>query len=59
MNWRALTILLLGTMALTFANVLAILYDAEWIKVAIALDSAFIGSLSTYYLSGSFQNKQS
>ncbi len=59
MNWKALTILLLGTIALTFVNVLAIVFDAEWIKVAIALDSAFIGSLSTYYLSGSFKNKQS
>ena len=59
MNWKALTILILGTISLVCVNALAFVFDAEWIKVAIALDSAFIGSLSTYYLSGSIKNKQS
>lgn len=52
MEWKEIGSLILGLVALGCVNALAFVFDSEWIKVAIALDSAFIGSLSTYYFKG-------
>ena len=42
----------IGVIALCCVNALAFVFDSEWIKVAIALDSAFVGALTTYYFKG-------
>jgi len=46
-------IMLIGGIALICANALAFVFDGEWIKVAIALDSTFIGALITKFLTKS------
>ena len=44
---------ILGAIALTMVNVMALVYDAEWINVAIALDSSFVGALIAKFLTRS------
>jgi len=40
----------IGVTALILANVLAIIFDSEWIKVAITLDSTVVGGILARYI---------
>lgn len=44
-------LLIIGSIALISANVMALVFDAEWINVAFSIDALFIGALITKYLS--------
>lgn len=59
MIFREIAIFIIGLLVIVSVNAIAFVFDAEWINVAIALDSAFIGSLSTYYFSGVYSKLKS
>ena len=52
MIFKDIATFLLGMLCLCCVNIIAFIFDGEWINVAIAIDSAFIGSLSIYYFKG-------
>ncbi|GAG89131.1 unnamed protein product [marine sediment metagenome] len=52
MNGRDIALIVMGFLALLLVNALAFVFDAEWINVAISLDSLYIGALITYYFKG-------
>ncbi|GAG63369.1 unnamed protein product [marine sediment metagenome] len=43
-------IFILGGISILCINALAFVFDAQWINVAITMDSAFIGALITKFL---------
>ena len=52
MNAKDIVLLVIGVISICCINAIAFVFDAEWINVAISLDSVFIGSLSTYLFKG-------
>lgn len=52
MQGKDIALIVLGFVALALVNALAFVFDAEWINVAISLDSLYIGALITYYFKG-------
>ena len=44
-------VIIIGSIALLCINAFAFVYDGEWINTAIALDSAFVGSLISRFIS--------
>jgi hypothetical protein len=48
----------IGVLALACVNAMAFVFDAEWINVAISLDSAYVGALITNYLKGVIQKNK-
>lgn len=45
-------IFVIGIIAVLCVNGIAFVFDAEWINVAIALDSTFVGALIAKFLNG-------
>ena len=45
-------IFIIGIIAILCVNAIALVFDGEWINVAIALDSTFIGALIAKFLNG-------
>jgi len=43
--------MIIGGLALCAVNALAFVFDGQWINVAIALDSTFVGALIAKFLS--------
>jgi hypothetical protein len=53
MTAKDIVLIVIGFVALGFVNALAFVFDAQWINVAISLDSAYVGALIAMYLRGS------
>lgn len=43
-------IFIIGGISILCINALAFVFDAQWINVAITIDSAFVGALITKFL---------
>jgi len=53
MNIKDILLIVLGFLVIGCVNAIAFVFDAQWINVAISLDSAYIGALIAFYLRGS------